>query len=177
MVISSAYGQESVVAQRVQQLQDDQVSFTQIPEETMFGYPVPVVLEAELFLGTPVFLDRGLPPNPPEYTAPGWIAYIDISSGERVILESLDTDLNETLGKDEINPNFTYDELLAAEERLYAAMSALLPVAQRPEAGVPPDLEAAAAEFRALWNQLAHKPLASHYRALNPAWFDALFGR
>ena len=40
--------------------------------------------------------------------------------------------------------------------------------------GVPDALLERAIVFGRLWRQLSQKPLASHYRALNPAWFDAL---
>jgi hypothetical protein len=68
----------------------------------------------------------------------------------------------------------TMQEFKAAEDRLNKLLSELLPLARNPNAGIPPNLAPAAGEFRQLWTRLAHKPLAPYYRAINPAWFDAL---
>ena len=68
----------------------------------------------------------------------------------------------------------TVTTFAAAEKQMYLLMAELLPMLRNPAAGVPSALVDRAIAFVRLWRQLSHKPLATHYRALNPAWFEAL---
>lgn len=172
----TAGARDDVVSKRVAQIQAARSTFSDLPREAVRGYPVPVVQRGKVYLAFLFFLRRGTPPKPPELTAPGWVAYIDVDSGDDVSIERLETGPGEVVGTHTIEPPLDMKQYRQAEARLFDAISALLPVARRPQSGVPADLAAEAEQFRSLWSQLAHKPLASHYKSLNPAWFAALSG-
>ncbi len=164
----------SLVEQRVKQVQSYRAQVPTMPREASRGYPVPFVFEGRPFLAVPFFLRKGRPPDPPEITAPGWVVYIDVATGTQLSSRTLTLDPTVTLGRHAIDPPLDMPGFIAAEQRLYALMTELLPMLANPGAGVPDALLERAIVFARLWRQLSQKPLAAHYRALNPAWFDAL---
>ena len=164
----------SLVEQRVQQVQAYRAQVPSMPREASRGYPVPFLFEGKPFLALPFFLRKGRPPEPPEVTAPGWVIYIDLPTGTQLSSRTLPMDPTVTLGRHAIDPPLDMPGFIAAEQRLYALMTELLPMLTNLSAGVPDALLERAIVFTRLWRQLSQKPLAAHYRALNPAWFDAL---
>ena len=164
----------SLVEQRVKQVQSYRAPRPALPGEGPRGYPVPFVLEGRPCPAVPCFLRKGRPPDPPEITAPGWVVYIDVATGTQLSSRTLTLDPTVTLGRHAIDPPLDMPGFIAAEQRLYALMTELLPMLANPGAGVPDALLERAIVFARLWRQLSQKPLAAHYRALNPAWFDAL---
>lgn len=164
----------SLVEQRVKQVQLYRAQVPTMPREASRGYPVPFVFEGRPYLAVPFFLRKGRPPEPPEITAPGWVVYIDVPTGTQLSSRTLPLDPTVTLGRHAIDPPLDMQGFIAAEQRLYALMTELLPLLANPGAGVPDALLERAIVFARLWRQLSQKPLAAHYRALNPAWFDAL---
>jgi hypothetical protein len=163
------------VQELMRRLQKYRFEIPGVPREAALGYPVPVVSRGGLFLAAPIYLRHGLPPNPPQLSAPGWIAYADVATGTQFSYRKLDTDLSVTLGPHRIDPPLDMAQFDAAEARMYQAMDRLLPLAESKEPGVPREYQAEAKVFVDLWRQLAHRPLADEYRAINPAWF-ARFG-
>ncbi len=164
-----------IVARRSAQMQAARNGFTDMPREAVRGYPVPFADADGLWLGYIFFLRQGRPPDPPQYTAPGWVARIDVRTGEAVQLRRYENvDLTRPLGRHVLPKDLDMAAFKAAEAELYAALTTLLPLAQFPDKQLTPAEEAAAAEFPRLWKLLAHKPLQPYYKALNPAFFDRL---
>ncbi len=163
------------VEQLMARIKQARMTIANLPREAVTGYPVPLVVDGLLALGVPLFLRRGRPPAPPEVTAPGWIAYIDVRTGDQFTYRALEADLDRLIGPHVIEPKLSMAEFDAAEAQMYQAMDSLLPLAGQPQPGVPPQLAAEAGVFAALWRQLAHKPIQPFYRQINPAWF-ARFG-
>ncbi|MDF1871398.1 hypothetical protein [Vannielia sp.] len=164
-----------IVERRSKQMQAARNGFTDMPREAVRGYPVPFADADGLWLGYLFFLRRGRPPQPPEFTAPGWVARIDVPRGEPVQLHRYDdADLEHTLGSHGFPKDFDMKAFDAAEAELFATLTTLLGVAQFPEKQLTGDEEAAAARFRELWDLLYQKPIRPYYYRLNPAFFDRL---
>ncbi len=178
MTISSPGGatddKTSLIEQRVKQVQAFRAQVPTMPREASRGYPVPFMFEGRPHLAVLFFLRKGRPPEPPLITAPGWIIYIDVPTGTQLSSRTLAMDPTVTLGQHAIDPPLDMPGFVAAEQRLYALMTDLLPMLANLAGGVPDALLERAIVFGRLWRQLSQKPLASPYRALNPAWFDAL---
>jgi hypothetical protein len=101
------------------------------------------------------------------------VLYVDAqtgaTSGERV-----DADLSRNLGVHTLSPKPSYQELLGKQARLGTLLDAILPMVRSPQWATAETYRQRVSEYRTLWLSLAHKPLASHYRKLNPEWFDLL---
>lgn len=149
---------------------------TQMPVEAVQGYPVPVLREGETWLAFPYFLRSGRPGSPPKITAPGWIGYIDVATGQKRQFVTLEKRPGEPIGEHSILPPMKMAEFRAAEAELYALIGALLGVAQQPGRALTAQEQEAARRFARLWGRIAHKPLQSYYRGLNPAWFARVTG-
>lgn len=165
----------SIVERRTAQIQAARNGFTDMPREAVRGYPVPFADADGLWLGYVFFLRQGRPPMPPDFTEPGWVARIDLPRGETVQLRRYEqADLERPIGKHVLPKELGMKGLKAAEDELFATLTALLRVAQFPDKQMTGDEEAAAARFVELWELLYHKPIRPYYRALNPAFFDRL---
>jgi hypothetical protein len=163
------------VEQLMARIKQGRMTIPDLPREAVTGYPVPLVIDGLLALGVPLFLRRGLPPAPPQVAAPGWIAYIDVRTGEQFTYRKLDFDPGKLIGPHQIEPKLGMDEFLAAEARMYQAMDHLLPLAMQGQPGIPPALAGEAEVFARIWRHIAHKPIQPYYHQINPAWF-ARFG-
>lgn len=174
LALSATAQDKPLVQRRAMQITPAVEAQLPIPMEAVQGYPVPVFEDGVLWLVTYYFLRRGRPPQPPALTQPGWIARIDAATGQQVQSRSLEVDLSDTLGPHGFPKGFDMKAFDAAEADLYAALTALLGVAQFPDKQLTPEEEAAAARLRELWDLLYHKPLHPYYHALNPAFFDRI---
>lgn len=171
---AAADSQTSVIEQRISQVQAFRAQVTSMPREAVRGYPVPFAFEGEAYLALPFFLRKGMPPAPPQMGTPRWVVYIDVATGLKTSFRELEADPSVMLGPHKIDPPLEMAAFAAAEKQMYLLMAELLPMLRNPGAGVPSALVDRAIAFVRLWRQLSHKPLAAHYRALNPAWFEAL---
>jgi len=148
-------------------------TFPDLPLEAVQGYPVPVLRDDRVALAFLYFILRGHPPQPPEVSPPGWVLYVDAQTGE-VTGERLEADLSRSLGVHTLTPKPTHQELLDKQARMATLLDTLLPVARNPQWATAETYRQRVAEYRTVWLAIAHKPLAAHYRKLNPAWFDLL---
>jgi len=145
-----------------------------MPRESVRGYPVPVLVGEDLWLGFPYFLGRGRPPNARQLSAFGWIVWTSVREPENAELKTLDSDLSIDRGEHKIDPSIDMKQFRELESQLISAMSELLEVAKMPSKTLTSKEQEAAEVYRAVWQKIAHKPLVSDYYALNPQWFDAL---
>ncbi len=144
-----------------------------LPLEATLGYPVPLLRDDRVALAFLLFILRGRPPEPPQVSPPGWVLHVDAETGA-VSGQRLEADLTVSLGVHTLTPKPSYQELLDKQARLSALLDALLPLVRNPQWASAETYRQRVSEYRALWLLLAHKPLAAHYRQLNPSWFDTL---
>ncbi|MBT0956340.1 hypothetical protein IV417_02985 [Alphaproteobacteria bacterium KMM 3653] len=161
-----------IAQRRAKQMHMARAQFTMLPREAVQGYPVPLMVEGELWFVFPFVYRSGRPPEPPELTAPIYMSRIDASTGERAEIRAVEgADPEQRIGQHVIDKKLSYDDFLQAEADMFAAMSALLDVARYPDRALTAEEAEAAKAFAASWPKVAHRPLAAHYRAINPAWF------
>lgn len=163
-----------LIRQRVTDAQSARAKASNMPMEAVCGYPVPQRLAGDAWLVFPFFLRRGKPRTPPRLSGFGWLARVDIETGTRVLVERQTTDLSISIGVHELDPTLTMAAFEAAEERLYAAMDLLVPIAFTAVTTIPDDARLAADAYVKAWRIVAHKPLMESYRTLNPDWFALL---
>lgn len=165
-----------LVVQRLAQIQGLRASVRDLPREALRCYPVPVVHEAQVFLAVPFCLRQGQPPAPPRIGAPGWILYLDMATGTKASSQRTADDPTIMLGEHRLEPPMTMAQFQQTERAMLEAMDPLLRAwamsSTDPTPGAQAAASAAKARFAALWRHLAHKPIATHYRALNPSWFQ-----
>ncbi len=169
MTQAAVYLSTAELYQRVKQYR---FKIADLPREAGQGYPVPVYRDGRLWLAVPFFTSTGAPRQPRHLFPPRWIVLIDAEKGEEIKLGRPEVKNEEAAGVHTLPPEIDLAGLRTREQKMFTLLDTLMPLARDFPDHLTDHQMVSRREYRALWQEIAQKPLLPFYRQLNPRWFS-----